>query len=48
MDKQVRSGGNWVPLEEFLSKNLRLKLSHGVSDEVAGRMLLDIRQLGER
>jgi PAS domain S-box-containing protein len=41
--KQVRSGENWVPMEEFLSKHLRLKLTHGMSDEVAGRMLDELR-----
>lgn len=42
--KQVRRGSDWVPLEEFLSKQLRLKLSHGVSDMVAESMLHELQR----
>lgn len=41
--KQVRRGTNWVPLEEFLSKQLHFKLSHGISDEIADGMLHELR-----
>ncbi len=40
--KQVRDGENWEPLETFL-RRLGLKISHGMSDEAAGRMLKEFR-----
>ncbi len=42
--KKVRSGQTWVPLEEFLSERLRLKVSHGMSDEAAEKMINEIHE----
>jgi PAS domain S-box-containing protein len=42
--KQVRRGTNWVSLEEFLCKQLHFKLTHGISDEIAERMLEELRE----
>ena len=45
--KKVRDGQQWVPLEEFLSRRLRLRVSHGMSDEAAGQMIDELHRPGE-
>jgi PAS domain S-box-containing protein len=41
--KQIRLEGEWQSVEEFLTEHLHLKLSHGMSDEVAGRMIQEVK-----
>jgi len=31
--KQVQHEGSWIPIDEFLSKHLKLNLTHGICDE---------------
>lgn len=31
--KRIEVDGNWVPIEDFLSRNLQLNLTHGMSEE---------------
>ena len=42
--RKIRSGQTWVPLEEFLSQRLRLKVSHGMSEEAAEKMINEIHE----
>jgi PAS domain S-box-containing protein len=39
--KQIRHDGQWISLDAFLSDHLDLKLTHGMSDEAAEKMLAD-------
>lgn len=36
--KQVRLDGRWVPIEEFLTRLLDVKISHGMTPEVARKL----------
>lgn len=39
--KKVRVGDKWIGFDEFLSRELGLKVSHGMTEEVARRLLED-------
>ena len=42
---RVKSEGKWIPFEEFLSRNLHLNLSHGISEEGAALIEADLGPL---
>jgi len=35
--KRIEVGGKWVPIDEFLAKELHLKVTHGISPEASRR-----------
>ncbi|HUI06613.1 MAG TPA: hypothetical protein VL486_06370 [Verrucomicrobiae bacterium] len=35
--KRIEVGGRWIPIDEFLAKELHLKLTHGISPEASRR-----------
>lgn len=37
--KQVRVDGEWIPVEEYLTKHVGLELSHGISKDAAEKIL---------
>jgi hypothetical protein len=37
--KRVKEDGQWVPLEEFLTRHLHVRISHGVSDDVRDQLV---------
>ncbi len=37
--KQVRVGGEWIPIERYLSEYCGLRLTHGISKEAAEKLL---------
>ena len=42
--KQIFHQGNWIPVDEFLSQHLKLRLTHGISHEAVGMMQKDLAQ----
>jgi K+-sensing histidine kinase KdpD len=38
---RIKSEGRWVPMDQFLADKLHLKISHGISEEAAERLLAD-------
>jgi len=43
--KQIRVAGKWISIEEFLTRHLQLKLSHGMSPEALQKELADFDAL---
>ena len=43
---RIRHEGRWVKFEEFLSSNLNLKFSHGMSEEAAKQMMAELDAQG--
>lgn len=39
--KQVKADGRWMPVEEYLTEQLGVRLSHGISREAVERLLQD-------
>jgi hypothetical protein len=37
--KRVKFNGNWVPIEEFLDRELQIVVSHGVSDDLKASLI---------
>lgn len=37
--KKVNVRGTWIPVEQFLSENLGLRITHGISEEEAQKLL---------
>jgi len=42
--KQIFHQGNWIPVDEFLSQHLKLRLTHGISYEAIGMMRENLAQ----
>jgi hypothetical protein len=42
--KQIKVGDTWVPFEEYLTRNLGLTLTHGITEEVAQKLMQDFRR----
>jgi PAS domain S-box-containing protein len=40
--KQIRCGNEWKSVEQFLGEHLHIRLSHGISEEIAGRILSEM------
>jgi hypothetical protein len=43
--KRIKEDGRWVPLEDYLTRHLHVRISHGVSDYVRERL---VRKLSRR
>jgi hypothetical protein len=39
--KRVKCDGHWVPIEEFLDRQLQIVVSHGVSDDLKASLIAD-------
>jgi PAS domain S-box-containing protein len=42
--KQIRCGDEWKSVEQFLTERLHLKLSHGMSEDIARQMLEEAKR----
>ncbi len=32
--KQLKDGGNWVPVEEFFNRHFKIRISHGICEQI--------------
>jgi len=44
---RIKHEGRWVKFEEFLSSNLNMRFSHGMSEGAAKRMMAEVDATGD-
>lgn len=45
---QVKEGGQWVRLDEYLKRHFGMSVSHGLSQDAAGKIIEELGQAGKK